>query len=79
MQRYYFHLHNDLDVPDLEGKELADLEAARGHAIVMARFEIGEAAKLDGRIMMSHRIDIEDEQGKVLLSVSFVEAVSVTS
>jgi hypothetical protein len=79
MGRYYFHLRNDLDVPDDEGKELADLQAARAHAIVMARFEVAEAAKLDGRILLSHRIDIEDEQGRVLSSVSFEEAVSVSS
>jgi hypothetical protein len=79
MRRYYFHLRNDLDVPDPEGKELADLEAARAHAIVMARFEVAEAAKLDGRVVLSHRIDIEDEQGSLLISVSFEEAVSVSS
>jgi hypothetical protein len=79
MGRYYFHLRNDLDVPDDEGKELTDLQAARALAIVMARFEVAEAAKLDGRILLSHRIDIEDEQGRVLSSVSFNEAVSVSS
>jgi hypothetical protein len=79
MGRYYFHLRNDLDVPDDEGKELTDLQAARALAIVMARFEVAEAAKLDGRILLSHRIDIEDEQGRVLSSVSFNEAASVSS
>jgi hypothetical protein len=79
MAGYYFHLRNDLDVPDDEGKELANLQAARAHAVVMARFEVAEAAKLDGRILLSHRIDIEDEQGNVLSSVSFDEAVSVSS
>lgn len=41
--RYYFHLLNDLDAPDEEGKELPDLAAAREQARYNARFTAGEA------------------------------------
>ena len=77
MPRFYFHLHNDADVPDVGGEELPDLEAARAHAVAMARFEIAEAAKL-GRIVLSHHIDVEDENGAVLATVHFRDVVQIT-
>lgn len=76
MPRFYFHLHNDVDVSDKGGQEMPDLTAARAHAVRMARFEIAEAAKL-GRIVLSHRIDVEDEDGSVLATVRFGDAVQV--
>jgi hypothetical protein len=66
------------DVSDEDGEELPNLAAARAHAISMARFEISEAAKRDGRIVLSHRIDVEDEDAAVLASVYFRDAVQVT-
>ena len=75
--RYYFHLHNDVDVSDESGKDLPDLEAARAHAIRMAQFEVSEAATRDGRIVLSHRIDVEDENGSVLATVLFRDAVQI--
>jgi hypothetical protein len=62
--RFYFHLHNDVDVPDDEGVELADLEAARVHAVRCARFTFAEVAKDEGRVVLHHRIDIEDGGGR---------------
>ena len=35
MERFFFHLTSTHDTPDLEGAELADLEAARCHAVTM--------------------------------------------
>ena len=75
--KYYFHLINDLDVPDEEGQELPDLAAARAHGIHQARVLIGEMAKEVARIVLHHRIDIEDEQGMVLNTVYFRDVVSV--
>ena len=77
MPRFYFHLHNSVDVADEEGVELPDLEAARAHAVKLVRYEFGEAAKAEGRIVLSHRIDIEDESGAVLATVRFAEAVLI--
>jgi hypothetical protein len=79
MPKFYFHLYNDVDVSDETGTELPDLEAARAHAVRMARFEVAEAAKRDGRITLSHRIDIGGEDGAVLASVPFSDAVQVTA
>jgi hypothetical protein len=78
MPHFYFHLHNDTNVPDESGKKLRDLEAARAYALTMARFEISEGAKRDGRINLSHRIDVEDEDGAVLATVHFRDAVQIT-
>ena len=77
MPNFYLHLLNDVDAPDEGGQELPDLDTARDHAIRMVRFEVAEAAKRDGRIVMSHRIDIEDKQRRVLATVRFSDAVSV--
>jgi hypothetical protein len=75
--KYYFHLHNDMDVPDEEGTDLPDLEAARDYAIRQARVTFAETAKDTGRVVMDHRIDIEDEQGAVVDTVRFRDAVRV--
>jgi hypothetical protein len=77
MPRYFFHLHNDVDSSDELGKELPDLAAAHAHALKMARFEVSEAAVRTGRIVLGHRIDVEDEGGSVLTSVHFGEAVKI--
>ena len=77
MPRFFFHLHNDVDVQDHGGKCLPDLDAARTYAIEMARFEVAESAMREGRIVLSHRIDIGDETGAVLESVRFSDAVDV--
>lgn len=77
MPRFYFHLHNDIDARDDEGVELADLEAARVHAVRLARFTFAETAKDKGRVVLHHRIDIEDSDGKVLDTVRFGDAIQV--
>lgn len=77
--RFYFHLRNDLDVPDEEGKELPSLEAALELAASEARKLAGEIVKESGRITLSHRIDIEDDRHTVLASVSIRDVVRVES
>jgi hypothetical protein len=73
---YFFHLYNDLIVMDEEGMELDDLEAAHANGIKEAREQMQETVGL-GRINFSHWIDIADESGAVVGSVSFREAVAV--
>ena len=77
MPRFYFHLHNDVDAVDDEGKEFPDLAAAQAFAQEQARQLIGEMIKESGRIVLSHRIDIEDEQHRTLDSVHFRDVVTV--
>jgi hypothetical protein len=75
MPRFYFHLHNDIDVPDEEGKDFAVLADARAYALVQVRHVAGETAKDTGRIVLSHRIDIEDAEQRVLDTVRFGDGV----
>lgn len=77
MPRFYFHLYDNFDALDGEGIELPDLEAARAHAVRCVRVTFAETAKDDGRVVLHHRIDIADEQGVVLETVRFGEAVRV--
>jgi hypothetical protein len=75
--RFYFHLLNDVDAPDEEGKELPNLEAARQQAIENARFTLGQTAIDEGKINFDHWIDIEDENGRVLDTVWFRDVVKI--
>ena len=77
MPRYHFHLHNDVNCPDEEGVELPDLQAARKTALHNARFTAGETVKDRGHLFGDHRIDIEDENGAVLDTVYFRDAVKI--
>jgi hypothetical protein len=64
-------------VPDSEGIELPDLEAARARAAANARFTLAQTAMDEGKINFTHRIDIEDEQGRILDTVWFRDVVQV--
>lgn len=77
MSRYYFHVVDDLDITDDEGAELADLRSARQWAIHAARVLMCETLQKDGRITLSHRIDIEDEEHNVVASVAFGDAIEI--
>ena len=79
MPVFYFHLLNDVDAPDDEGKELPDIEAAMQHARRFARFTAADTLKADGRIVLSHRINVEDGTGSVLGTVTFGDVVKVES
>ena len=76
MPRYFFHLYNDEISMDDEGLELPDLEAARANGVKEAR-EMMVETLAEGRINLSHRIDIADESGTVVASVTFGEAVAI--
>lgn len=49
------------------------------HARNFARFEVSEMVKEEGRVVLHHRIDIEDKQRAVLGTVHFREVVEVES
>jgi hypothetical protein len=74
---YRFHVINDIDVPDQEGVELNNLALAHLKAIDAAR-DLASAAVRQGRLDLKHRIDVEDECGKVLLTVTFADAIEVS-
>jgi len=77
MTHYFFHMIcGDCRIPDPEGLEMADLEAARGEAIAGARSMLS-AAVLDGMLPLDERIEIADGDGQLLLVVTFLEAISI--
>jgi hypothetical protein len=75
--RFYFHLLNDVDAPDEEGKELPDLEAALEHAKRSALFTASETLKEKAQLVLSHCIQIEDADGKVLDTIYFRDVLNV--
>jgi hypothetical protein len=76
MPRYYFHLYNDLTSSDEEGQEFPDLEAAREHAISQVRAVAADEV-LKGKLTLSHRIVVADENGSVVATVRYADAVAV--
>jgi len=77
MPRYYFNVHNSIGlVEDEEGRDFADLGAARAAALKGAREVIaGDAA--EGIVDLRGRLDVIDSAGTVVLTLRFTEAVEV--
>jgi hypothetical protein len=76
MPRYYFHVRNDVNAEDEEGLELPDLAAARETAVEAAR-DMCCADIKQGWLNLDSRVDVTDEQGETLLSVTFGQAFEV--
>lgn len=76
MPRYYFHLRDDDFSADDEGCELPDTAAARDYALENARaiacHDVGE-----GGVNLDHRIEVVDEQGDAVLTVTFRDAFTI--
>lgn len=78
MPRYFFHVLNDIDARDEEGQELDNLAMAHLKAVDFAR-DLAAASVLQGRLNLTHRIDLENEAGKVLVTVTFAGASEIVS
>jgi hypothetical protein len=74
--RYYFHLHETVDVEDEEGAELPDLAGAREYALENARDMVCGDIKT-GVVNVDHRIEVVDEEGQSVLSLTFGEAFMI--
>jgi hypothetical protein len=74
--RFFFHLYDDLVSRDAEGVELADRQAAEEKAVESAR-EVAAAQVLNGHLDLSHRIEVEDEAGEIVIMVPFGDVVSI--
>jgi hypothetical protein len=71
MARFYFNLYNDTVTIDDEGVELADLAAAELQARTAASQIIAERIAEGNRINPNHRIEVEDEQRHVVITLRF--------
>jgi hypothetical protein len=76
MPRFYFHLFNDTQVPDPEGTELPDATVAIQRAVTAARAMAAESVR-EGRLVLSHRIEISDETGASVGTVHFGDVVEI--
>ena len=76
MPLYRFHIFNDDHTQDLQGRLFPNAAAAHSDAIKSARSIMAEELAGKGEITLSHRIEVEDEQGEVTV-VTFGEAVKV--
>jgi hypothetical protein len=71
------HLHNaHIDANDEEGHCLPDLEAARECAMKGIRGFLGHEA-MEGRLDIRGQIDITDEDGQLLETVRFRDALTI--
>ena len=76
MPRYFFHVYDDIVAKDEEGAELPNVAAARLNALVAARDLIAEQVR-HGYIVLSHWIDVTDEQGDAVLTIAFRDAIDI--
>jgi hypothetical protein len=76
--QFYLHIHNAHgDAEDDEGLNASSLAEAQEKAINGIRSLLSSEVA-NGQMNLSGRIDISDQSGKVLLSVPFKDAVTVT-
>lgn len=77
--RYFLHICNGTGfVEDDEGLELPDREAAR-HAAMEGLRDITASELRAGQLNMASFIEIEDESGRHVMTIHFVEAVSIST
>jgi hypothetical protein len=76
--RYFFNLRNGTGyIEDEEGRELPDLETVRDEAIKGVRSLVADDA-LHGRIDLKGSLEVLDDDGRLVLTVLFAEAVEVS-
>ena len=76
MQRYYFHLYNDVEIRDEKGLELPNQAVAFKRAADMAR-EMAAQSVREGRLVLDHRIVVCDETAAEVGTVYFRDVVEV--
>lgn len=77
MPRFFFHLHNAIEVHDELGRELPSLEAAQAEATRACRAIMAEDVRNEGLITLSHRIDILSEDGLTKLVLPFRACIEI--
>jgi len=77
MARYFLHQRGGRhEIPDEEGHEAVDLDAARARAIAGIRSILAEEL-LAGYLALGERIDIHDARNRLLASIDFPDAFQV--
>lgn len=68
MPMYYFHLRDDNHISDLDGTELADVDAAREHASAVARELTNNTSGIQGEPWSKWSMVVHDDDGAELFS-----------
>ncbi|SFC93563.1 DUF6894 family protein [Devosia psychrophila] len=72
MPRFYFHYRTDDQlIPDTDGSDLPDLEAAERNAASLAKAIVERAASTGGDTRLPRSIEITDAAGEELLYIVF--------
>lgn len=72
MPKFYFHYRTDDElIPDVDGSELPDLEAAEHNAAALAKAIVERAASTGGDTRIPRSIEITDAAGEELLYLVF--------
>jgi hypothetical protein len=75
--RFYFDLHEcGKLIPDDEGRELPDIDAARADAVMEAR-TIMAAEVQEGRLCLTCHIDVLDQNRRPFLTLPFEQALEL--
>jgi hypothetical protein len=78
MAHYYLNLIDGHGfTPDREGEDFPDLDAARERAKEGVRSILSDEIKSAGLINLRGRIDIADQQGSVVTTLPFRDAVEL--
>jgi hypothetical protein len=78
MPRFHLHLHNThVEASDEEGHDLVDLAAAQAMALRGIRDFLGHEV-MQGKLDLRGQVDIANDGGEILASVTFVEALKIT-
>lgn len=79
MSRYYFHLREGDDVTtDCEGEDLPDRDAAAAAGRHTVSKFLGTHLADSGELMLDGEIWITDADGKVVATIPFPEALTIT-
>ena len=67
MARYFFHLHDGRDIPDVGGIDLPDMQAVRAQATLTAGQMLFDA---DGRFSGEEwRVEVANQAGQPVLTI----------
>jgi hypothetical protein len=78
MALYYLNLINGNGLtPDREGEDFPDLDAARERARQSVRSILSDEIRSAGLIDLQGRIDIADQQGSVVTTLPFRDAIEL--
>ena len=75
--RFYFHVYDDVVALDEEGVDLATFAQVRDAAVLAARELATEEIKRKGTLTVKHRVEVEDEQGRPVLTMPFSAAFRI--